>query len=471
LLLGSVAALGVPMWFARDWIGRAVTGRSRRHVGSNERLAMAAIGVGTNRTRRQDGAALAGARGVAIMKKAMHEPGVQMVAVCDVDRLNAEFAQDLVRNASRGGSRDCQVITDFRRLLEQPGIDAVTIGTPDHWHAAVAIAAMRAGKDVYCEKPMTLTIEEGQKMLAVARQTGRIVQVGMQQRTEFAGQFRLAAELVRNGRLGRVRQVTTLIGLNFSGGPFEPRPVPEHLDWNFWLGPLPHADYIPQRCHYDFRWWYESSGGKMTDWGVHHNDIVQWALAMDESGPIRVSAVGAPPANSPRSFNCHPSFEVTYVYGNGPGGSEGTRLICRSAPPTDWSMRETVRGSERLADNGILFEGDDDRWLFVSRNGIQASERQILDEPLGPDAERLPNENEHMGNFIDCVREGQTPICHAGVGHRSASVCHLGVIALRFFPGKKLQWNPAAERFTGADAEAANRHLSRPRRAEWDWSA
>jgi predicted dehydrogenase len=469
--LGGLAAAGLPVWFAREIVADEQEKQGKKTPnGPNDRIVMGAIGTGTNRTRRGN-RPLAGERGVHIMQNAMNETGAQMIAVCDVDRPNAEFAQNLVRNHQRGGSRDCALFSDYRRLLENRDITAVTIGTPDHWHAQIAIAAMRAGKDVYCEKPMTLTIEESKLVARVARETRKVFQVGTQQRTEYNGRFRLAAELVRNGRIGRVQRVTTLIGANPTGGPFQVRPVPEGLDWNFWLGPTAQVDYVPERCFYEFRWWYEYSGGKMTDWGAHHNDIAQWALGMDESGPISIRGSGAAPSTQANSYNCHPTFEVIYVYGNGQGGGEGTRLICRSGPAEGWPIRETRRGQQVVADNGILFEGEDNKWIWVSRSSIQASNRALLNEELPAGGIRLPRvnamDNQHMRNFVDCVRSREQPICHAGIGHRSVSVCHLGVIGTRFFANQVLHWDPREERFTGDNAEAANRHLARTRRAPW----
>ena len=314
---------------------------------------------------------------------------------------------------------------------------------------------------------MTLTVEEGKAVARVARETRKIFQVGTQQRTEYGGRFRLAAELVRNGRIGRVSRVTTLIGANPVGGPFEVRPTLEGLDWNFWLGPTAQVDYVPQRCHYEFRWWFEYSGGKMTDWGAHHNDIAQWALGMDESGPVSVRGTGAAPSTQANSYNCHPTFEVTYTYGNGPNGGEGTRLICRSGPAQGWPIRE----NNNVAGNGILFEGEDNKWIWVSRSTIQASDRALLDETLPANATRLPRvnamSNHHMQNFIQSVRSREQTICNASVGHRSVAVCHLGVIATRFFPNTTLRWDPREERFTGENADAANRHLGRAMRAPW----
>lgn len=464
---GALAAAGLPAWYADELMIDAQETKQGKTPGANDRIVMGAIGTGTNRTRRAAGTPIRGERGHGVMQNAMNENGVQMISVCDVDRPNAEFAQNTVRTAQRGGSRDCTVVGDFRRLLENRDINAVTIGTPDHWHALIAIAAMRAGKDVYCEKPMTLTIEESKLVARVARETRKIFQVGTQQRTEYAGRFRLAAELVRNGRIGRINRVTTLIGTNPVGGPFQVRPVPEGLDWNFWLGPTTNVEYVAERCHYEFRWWYEYSGGKMTDWGAHHNDIAQWALGMDESGPISVRGTGAAPSNQANSYNCHPTFEVTYTYGNGRDGAAGTTLVCRHGPAANWPIRE----GNNVAGNGILFEGEDNKWIWVSRSSIQASDRALLNEELPAGAVRLPRVtamgNHHMHNFIQCVRSREQPICHAGVGHRSVSVCHLGVIATRFFANTTLRWDPREERFTGDNAEAANRHLGRAVRAPW----
>src|SRR5262245_58690625 len=459
--VGALTAAGLPLWYAKENVAFAQEAASRaRAVGANDRLHMGAIGTGTNRTHRTGNQPLRGERGYHIMHDAMRQNGVQVIAVADCDLPNALFAAQSVRTASQGGSRDCQIYEDYRRLLENRNIDAVTIGTPDHWHATVAIAAMRAGKDVYCEKPLTLTIDEGKALVRVARETGKILQTGTQQRTEMAGRFRLASELVRNGRIGHVRQITTLIGANPTGGPFPAQPVPDGLNWDFWLGPTPREQYTTNRCHYEFRWWYQYSGGKMTDWGAHHNDIAQWALNMDESGPVSVQGHGTAPSTDPNSFNCHPSFEVTYTYANGSNGTGGTRLVCRDGPPENF----VARNGGRPHDNGVLFEGDDNKWIFVSRGTVIASDRRLIDEPLPPNSTRLPTAPNHMANFMECVRSRRQPISNVSVGHRSVTVCHLGNIAIRFFPNQRLTWDPREERFTGEHAEEANRHLSRPYR-------
>jgi predicted dehydrogenase len=432
---------GLPVWYAREVLGQEeeAEAAARRPVQANDRIIMGAIGVGTNYTRRAGGGPVRGERGIQIMQDAMRQTGVQYVAVCDVDRHNRGFAANLV-------GRDCRQYEDFRELLANRDINAVTIGTPDHWHSIIALAALRAGKDVYCEKPLTLTVNEGKALVRVAAATNKILQTGSQQRSD--ARFRQACEMVRNGRIGTVNLVHARIGTNPRGGPFRTTNPPDGLNWNFWLGQTPNVEYIPERCHYEFRWWYEYSGGKMTDWGAHHLDIAQWALGMDSSGPNEIEGTGVAPAMGNASYNCHPTFNITYTNNNGPNGTAGTRLRASGA---------------EMEENGVRFEGTNG-WIFVSRGRIQASDPAILNDPLPANATRLEVSTNHMGNFISCVRSRRQPICHVGVGHRSVSVCHIGNIALRM--GQRLRWNPQEERFV--DNEAANRWLSREMRAPWD---
>jgi myo-inositol 2-dehydrogenase / D-chiro-inositol 1-dehydrogenase len=226
---------------------------------------------------------------------------------------------------------------------------------------------------------------------------------------------------------------------------------PAELDWDFWLGPTPKTDYVyamtnggvKTNCHYDFRWWYTWSGGKMTDWGAHHIDIGQWALNRDFSGPISVEGKGTPPNPAPRSYTVHKDFDVTYTYGDGA------------------VMVATSKG-----ENGVHIEGEDGKWIFVSRGKLTASDDKIIKEPFGSDAKRLPVSGGHMRNFFDCVKSGKDPICNAGIGASSVIICHIGAIALRL--GKKVGWDPKAHRF---DDDAANAMLSREYRAPWKLEA
>jgi predicted dehydrogenase len=322
-------------------------------------------------------------------------------------------------------------------LLDRDDIDAVTVTTPDHWHTLIAVAALRAGKDVYCEKPMTLTIHEGQVFARVARKTGRIVQVGTQQRSD--PRFRLACELVRNGRIGKITRVETRIGSNPRHRTDAPSSVPEGLDWDLWLGQAPEVPYIKERCHYNFRWWYEYSGGKVTDWGAHHNDIAQWGLGTDESGPVTIEAATTRVGRSTHAYACPVDFTITYTY------ADGVTLVCSS------------KGK-----NGVMFVGEGG-WIFVDRAKIEASDPRLIDEPLPHDAIRLHSSPDHIRNFLDCVRTRERPVCDAAIGHRSASVCHLGNIAIR--TKQSLRWDPEAEQFLNSDE--ANAMLSREMRSPW----
>jgi predicted dehydrogenase len=357
------------------------------------------------------------------------KPGVKCVAVCDVDAFHKKEA------AARFGA-DCAQYEDFRELIARDDIDAINIGTPDHWHALVAAAAMRAGKDVYCEKPQTLTIAEGKKLVSIWKSSGAVFQTGSQQRSD--ARFRLACELVRNGRIGKVKTVEARIPASAAGGPFDVKPVPSDFNWDFWLGPTQWTDYILERTHGTFRYWLEYSGGMMTDWGAHHNDIAQWGLGMDRSGPIAVEAIGVRHFGH-RCYNAFQEFKVSYTY---PGGI---------------TLVTTNEG-----ENGIMFTGESG-WIFVSRDRIGASDQKLLDEPLPSSATRLYVSDDHHQNFIDGMRSRKQPICDCEIGHRSASVCHIGGISMRL-AGKHLAWDPVKEQFNDPEANAM---LSRPMRGNW----
>jgi predicted dehydrogenase len=422
--LAGVSVASLPAWYAQAAIAAEedpANGRQKRS-GPNDRINVACIGTGGSRGGFR--------QGLGDTMAIRRQPGVQIVAVCDVDRLHRQ-------EAANAFGPDCAQFSDFRELLHRKDIDAVVIGTPDHWHALIANAAMKAGKDVYCEKPLTLTIEEGRQLVRTQRETGRIFQTGSQQRSD--PRFRLACELVRNNRLGKIKRVEARIPNGERGGPFEVQPVPDGFDWDMWLGPTHQTEYIPQRTHGTFRYWFEYSGGMMTDWGAHHLDIAQWGLGKDGSGPIQVESVGDLPAMW-NGYNTAIDFQVAYTYPN------DITLVC------------THEG-----ENGVQFEGENG-WIFVSRGRIGASDEQLLKDPLPSDAARLYVSNDHHANFIECVRSRKPTICPAEVGHRSVSLCHMGNISLRL-GGRKLAWDPTAERFTGD--EDANRMLDRPKRAPW----
>jgi len=368
----------------------------------------------------------------------------QIVAVCDVDAGHLAAAQKDFPGA--------EGYADFRKLLERKDVDAVICGTVDHWHTLVAMAAMKSGKDIYCEKPLTLTIDEGKRLVEVQRQTKRVLQTGTQQRSD--AHFRLACDLVRNGRIGKIQKVEVWLPAGLRQGPFKTSPVPEGFDYDFWLGRTPKVEYVKEKTHFSFRYWWEYSGGTMTDWGAHHNDIVLWALEMDGSGPVSIEGKQLVDM-IPGGYTAASEYEVIYTYANGVVHS------CKSTTASEWHGGVKDPNGQQ---HGIKFYGTDG-WIWVTRGVIEASDRQLLTQKLPEDAKRVYLSNSHMGNFIDCVKSRKAPICPAETGHRSASLCHLGVIAIRL--GRKLNWNPAKEQFVGDDE--ASSWLARPMRKPYDY--
>lgn len=352
----------------------------------------------------------------------------RVVALADVDQ------QHLDEAVARTGGK-ATGYRDYRRLLERRDVDAVFVVTPDHWHALPVVHAAEAGKDIYCEKPLSLTVEQGRAMAAAVRRYGRVFQTGSQQRSDW--RFRWACELARNGRVGRIHHVQTALP-PAPTHPWEPpQPVPPHLDWNFWLGPAQWAEYHPLRCHWTFRWFYEYSGGTLTDWGAHHNDIAQWGLGTELSGPVEVEGDAERPQDG--LYQVPVNYDVDYLYGNGV------------------TLRCTTR--ER---NGVTFFGSDGT-VFVTRGAIEANPPEVLDTPPGAGPVRLYESDDHHRNFADCVRSRRRCICDVEIGHRSVTVCHLGNIAIMV--RRKLRWDPDAEQIVGD--EEANRLLSRPMRKPW----
>jgi predicted dehydrogenase len=370
----------------------------------------------------------------------------RIVALCDVD--DARVAE------TKKQWPDAATYKDFRKLLEHKDLQVVISGTVDHWHTLVSMAAMRAGKDVYCEKPLTLTIDEGKRLVETARKTSRILQTGSQQRSDK--NFRLACELVRNGRIGKLKHISVFLPAGRREGPFKPSPVPEGFNWDLWMGPTPKVDYVKERTHLTFRYWWDYSGGTMTDWGAHHNDIALWGVGMERSGPVEIEGKSLVEM-IPDGFTASSEYEVNYTYANGVTHS------CKSTTADTWSGGVADKNGQR---HGVKFEGADG-WIWVTRGKIEASNPDLLTAPLPPNAQRLYVSNDHMGNFFDCVRSRKQPVCDVEIGHRSASVCHLGVISMRL--GRKLKWDPAKEQFIG-DAEAT-KYLAREMRKPWTFDA
>jgi predicted dehydrogenase len=370
-----------------------------------------------------------------LIRSFLNSPGIQTLAVCDVDKLKLKRAQDTVQeHYSKPNSapyKGCAAYGDFRELLARDDIDAVVIATPDHWHSIIVIQAAQAGKDIYCEKPLAQTIAEARAMVNAVRRYGRIFQTGSMQRSD--DKFRFACELVRNGYIGEVKTVTVGIGGPPEDKPLPAEPVPDYLDWDMWVGPAPWRPYNNDLSpHISFdgfpNWRYHSDfgGGGMTDWGAHHFDIAQWGLGMDETGPVAI----IPPDDKDYKV-------LTYKYANG--------VIM---------TRDNA--------NGILFTGTKGR-VEVNRGYLKTWPETLQSQQIKPEEIRLYDSKNHYTDWLDAIRKRTKPICDIETGCRSVTVCHLGNIAYRL--GRPLKWDPQREVFV--NDSNANRLLSRAMRSPW----
>jgi len=409
--LGKAAAvtagLGLPAFIPARALGRP------GGVPANERITLGFIGVGG-----MGSAHLNGFRG---------DSQVEILAVCDVDEGKRLAAQKRV-----GGG--CAAYNDYRELLDRDDIDAVVIATPDHWHTLVSIHACQAGKDIYCEKPLTLNIEEARVLIETVRRYGRVFQTGSQQRS--SSEFRRACEMVRNHRIGRIETAYVGVGAGPVGDFAPDEDPPPGLDWDLWLGPAPKVPFNRLRHPYNFRWFSDYSGGKMTDWGAHHNDIVQWGFGRDGSGPVAIEGTAEFPTSG--LYETATNFEVTYEY------ADGRKAVCSSNG------------------HGVKFVGSDG-WIHVDRGFLQTEPASLKDEPMGSGDERLFRSPGHRQNWLDCIRTRERPICDVAVGAGSVAVCHLNNIALSL--GRRLRWDP--ERWVFVNDEEANRRRGKPYRAPW----
>ncbi len=390
-----------------------------------------------------------GRQGTGDMREFLGLSACQVVAVCDVDAKRVANARKTVethyaKQSSGGAYKGCKTYADFRELVAQADIDAVSIVTPDHWHTLPAIAAAKAGKDIFLEKPLTLTIEEGRVLSDTVRRYNRVFQVGSQQRSDT--RFRQACELVRNGRIGKVHTVKVGFGIDPPTGTEPTMPVPEGLDYDFWLGPAPWAPYTENRVHpqkdYGRPGWLriaDYGAGMITGWGAHHNDIAQWGLGTEYTGPVEIEGQTEYPKDG--LWDVHGLFRIEYTYAN------GVKVIC---------------ADEEKNKSGVTFEGDQG-WVWVTRGRIDTEPKSLLTSTIGPNEIQLYKSNNHKGNFLDCIKSRALTIAPVEVAHRSCTVCLLGEIAMRL--GRKLKWDPDKERFTNDDQ--ANRMLARTMRSPW----
>ncbi len=394
--------------------------------GANDRIGVAAIGVGR--------------QGRALVRNAHGKRDARLVAVADASLPRAEQV---------GREVDAEPYQDYRKLLERSDVDAVISATPDHWRAITCIEAAQAGKDLFGEKPLTLTIREGRLMVEAVRKYERVFQTGSQQRSHSANRF--GCELVRNGRLGKIH---TVIGRNYPSpweADFPGQTAPEGLDWDLWCGPAPlapyHADLFAPRANPGWISFRPYSGGEMTGWGPHGLDQIQWALGMDESGPVEVWTEGEPfnpptytePESRARGDRLGAEPKVFFRYANG-------------------ITLELDRGNP----GGGIFEGEEGR-IEIFRGRVTSNPAELVEQPIREDEIQLERSNDHMQNWLDCIKSREKPIADVEIGHRSATVCHLGNIAR--WVGRHLRWDPVAEQFP--EDEEANQYLDRPRRAPY----
>ena len=364
------------------------------------------------------------------------QPDVQLMAVCEVDRTRREHAQQRVEakySSAKRTFKGCDAIVDFREIIVRDDIDAVCISTPDHWHAIPIIAACKAGKDVYCEKPLTLTIEEARRCIVAARKNDRVVQTGSQQRSNVFGKFREAVEFIRSGRLGKIHRVTVGVGDPSVSCDLPEEPIEPDLAWDMWLGQAPLRPYnsvlSPRGVHNHFPAWRnyrEYSGGGHTDMGAHHYDIAQWALDMDQSGPVEIIPPDDPTAKR----------GVRYIYSNGVEMEHG-------------------------GPGGCTFHGENGT-MRIDRGKLESTSTEIVDQPLADDEVHLPKSPGHHRNWIDCIKDRTAPVAEVEKGARTVTIIHLGNLA--YLHHKRLKWDPHKWEF--AD-EADNHLMDRERRDPW----
>ena len=427
----------------RSFLGRAALAsaapllwtQSSPGAPASEKITVGFIGVGT--------------MGRGHLSGLLGRANVEVVAVCDVVKERIDNAVEMVtkKYADRtkaGTYAGVKSYVEYEKLLDHKGLDAVLIATPDHWHAIPCIAAAKAGKHIYCEKPLTHHVAEGRAIADAVKKAKVTFQTGSQQRTEFGGHFRKAVEYIWNGRIGKLKTIRIGIGDPAIACNLPTQEVPAGTDWDRWLGPAPERGYnealCPKGVHKHFPAWRsysEYAGGGLADMGAHHFDIAQWAMKMDGSGPVEVV-----PPNDPKKRS-----GLKYIYAN------GVEMYHNE-------FNKDKDGKELKAD--CVFEGTEGI-ILVGRDGIRSLPDTILKEPLGDKAERVNPANSHHGNWLDCIKSGKDTICTAETGQRSATICHLGNIGYKL--GKSLKWDPMKEKFV--NDTTADKELDREARGKW----
>ena len=415
-LMASTVA--VPYFVPSSALGKGGT------TAPSERLTMGAIGIG--------------GQGMHNLRSFLTCDDLRILAVCDVDTNHRTRAKNTVDLAY--GNKDCAAYNDFREIIVRDDLDAVLIATPDHWHAILSIEAAKAGKDIYCEKPISLTIAEGRAVADTVKRFGTVYQSGTQRRSNAC--FRFGVEVAQSGMLGRLKTLHCYYHNGPTCPPQKPEPVPEGFDYNRWLGPAPFEAYTPRRCHGSFRWLYDYSGGQLTDLGAHFNDLAQWANGSQHTGPIEYEGRAEFPKDG--LFDTPVRFEVVATY------ADGVKMIYHDET-------EPGRGPR-----GNKFVGDEG-WVSVDDTGKVTASSDAIMQKLKVAQRGYEYMMGHHRNFLDCVKTRRLPISDAEVSHRSVTTCHAGNICLRL--GRNLRWDPKNERFLN-DA-TANRMLARAARSPW----
>ncbi len=422
--LSTAAAIALPNIVPASALGLDGT------VPPSERIVMASIGVG--------------GQGTGNLRAFLGQRDVQVVGVCDVDYKHACNARDVVHESygefmRSGEYKGCEVYSDFRAVLQRDDIDAVCICPPDHWHAAISIAAAKAGKDMYCEKPLANGIADGRRVVDALKRYGRVFQTGSHERSRSNARY--AAELVRNGRIGKLQSIHVNMPVD-NHGPIPPQPempVPEGFDYDFWLGPAPWAPYTEKRCHFYFRYNLDYSGGEVTDRGAHIIDIARMGHGSDMTGPMECEGKGDFPRDG--FFNTAMDYTFTFRY------PDGVEIVCKQQAP-----------------RGVKFVGDKG-WIFVYIHGgnLEASPSSLLKEIIGPNEIHLGRSPGHHRDFLNNVRSRGDCFAAPEIGHRTATMCHMANIAMRL--ERPLKWDPDKELFINDDE--ANRMLHVPQRSPW----
>jgi hypothetical protein len=398
----------------------------------SDRIVMGCIGVGGQGTHN--------------MRAFLGRRDVQVISVCDVDANHRQRAMKHVNG--RYKNKDCAEFNDFRDLLANDTVDAVTVCTPDHWHGLASIAAAKAGKDIYCEKPLTNTVAEGKAVYDAVSRYGRVLQTGSHERSR--PNARLACELVRNGRIGKLHTIEISLpcdqghhmAVRNDKSVHREMPIPDGFDYNMWLGHCPDAPYTQKRCHFSWRFVLDHGGGEMTDRGAHVIDLGQLGNGTDATTPISYQATGTLPETTSNLWNTYFNYKFECMYAN------GVRMVGNSNSP-----------------RGVKFIGDDG-WIFIHVHGgnLRASNTNILREKIGADEIQIGRSPGHHADFINCVKSRGVPMASAQVGYHSAVICHLLNISIQL-GGRKLKWDPQNSRIL--DDDQANRMLARPMRSPW----